>query len=112
MKPLGFFEYNKLQKNAFCVISDSGTITEESSLLGFPAITIREAHERPEGMDFGTLIMSDLDKESMINAIDITTSRVKKSHVVEDYDKDNISDIVLNIIISYTSYINKNIWKK
>lgn len=80
MKPLGFADYNKLQQNAFCVISDSGTITEESSILGFPAITVRQAHERPEGMDEGTLIMSGLESKDIITAINVVTSQKKNAY--------------------------------
>lgn len=110
-KPLGFFDYIKLQQNAFCVISDSGTITEESSLLGFPAITIREAHERPEGMDEGTLIMSGLKKENVLNSIKIVTNQIGKIDVVKDYDVDYLAQKIVKIIASYTEYVNKNTWK-
>lgn len=112
MKPLGFADYNKLQENAFCVISDSGTITEESSLLGFPAITIRQAHERPEGMDEGTLIMTGVEKDNILNAIKVVTSQVNKIHVVNDYDVDYLANKVVRIILSYTDYINRVVWKK
>ena len=112
MKPLGFADYIKLQENAFCVISDSGTITEESSLLGFPAITIRQAHERPEGMDEGTLIMSGLKKDDVLSAINVMTHSEKRSRVVGDYDTDKISQKVVRIILSYTGYINRTVWKK
>jgi len=110
MKPLGFADYNKLQQNAFCVISDSGTITEESSLLGFPAITIRQAHERPEGMDEGTLIMTGLDKETILDAIKVVTSGAMG--IVKDYNADKVSQKVVRIIMSYTGYINRTVWKK
>ncbi len=112
MKPLGFNDYNKLQKNAFCVISDSGTITEESSLLGFPAITIRQAHERPEGMDEGTLIMSGVDSKDILDSIKIVTSQQEEIHVVNDYDVDYLANKVIKIIMSYTGYINRTVWKK
>ncbi len=114
IKPLGFFDYIKLQQTAFCVISDSGTITEESSLLGFPAITIRQAHERPEGMDEGTLIMSGLKKENIINSIDVVTTQDKNSgstHLIKDYDVDNVSQKVVRIILSYIDYINHTVWR-
>jgi len=116
MKPLGFFDYIKLQKEAFCVISDSGTITEESSILKFPAITIRQAHERPEGMDAGTLIMAGLEKENVINSIDIVTSQWTEDNnvmkLVQDYDVDNVSKKVVRIIVSYIDYINRTVWKQ
>ena len=110
MKPLGFADYIKLQQNAFCVISDSGTITEESSLLGFPAITVRQAHERPEGMDEGTLIMTGLDKDTILDSIKIVTSKIMP--VVKDYDADKVAQKVVRIIMSYTGYINRTVWKK
>lgn len=110
MKPLGFADYVKLQQNAFCVISDSGTITEESSLLGFPAITVRQAHERPEGMDEGTLIMTGLDKQTILDSIKIVTST--RMPIVKDYDADLVSQKVVRIIMSYTDYINRTVWQK
>ena len=112
MKPLGFNDYNKLQMNAFCVISDSGTITEESSILGFPAITVRQAHERPEGMDEGTLIMSGVDKNDVIDAIEVVTHQETKPRIVGDYDVDNVGIKVVKIIMSYTGYINRTVWRK
>lgn len=116
LKPFGFFDYLKLQLNAYCVISDSGTITEESSILSFPAITIRNAHERPEGMDEGTLIMSGLVPEKVIDAINVTVSQYNENpkpfRVVPDYDVDNVSKKVVKIILSYTDYINKTVWRK
>jgi UDP-N-acetylglucosamine 2-epimerase (non-hydrolysing) len=114
-KPYGFHEYNNLQLNAFCVISDSGTITEESSILNLPAITIRQAHERPEGMDEGTLVMTGLNKDSIIESIKVVTSQHKDKRVtkiVRDYDVDNVSQKILRIILSYTDYINRTIWGK
>ena len=114
MKPLGFADYSKLQQYAFCVISDSGTITEESSLLGFPAVTVRQAHERPEGMDEGTLIMSDLVAKDVCDAIDCVTKqkagREFFTRPVPDYDVDNVAEKVVRIIMSYTSYINRTVW--
>lgn len=116
MKPLGFFDYNKLQKTAYCVISDSGTITEESSILNFPAITIRQAHERPEGMDEGTLIMSGLRKERILQSIDVVVSQFSQkkgvSKLVHDYNVDNFSIKIVRIIISYIDYVNRTVWKK
>ena len=116
MKPLGFFDYIWLQKNAYCAISDSGTITEESSVLGFPAITIRQAHERPEGMDEGVLIMAGLKSADIISAIDIVVGQYNENsevvHMVKDYDVDNVSSKVVRIIVSYIDYINRTVWKQ
>jgi UDP-N-acetylglucosamine 2-epimerase (non-hydrolysing) len=115
-KPYGFHEYNKLQMEAFCVISDSGTIAEEGSLLNLPAITIRQAHERPEGMDEGTLIMAGLNKDRIIEAINVVTAQHdfenRPMKVVADYNVDNVSKKVLRIILSYTDYINRTVWHK
>lgn len=116
MKPMGFFDYIKLQQKAKCVISDSGTITEESSILMFPAIMIRAAHERPEGMDEGTVIMSGISKDRILEAISVVTSQFEdesnKFRVIQDYDVDNVSIKVVRIILSYVDYINRTIWKK
>lgn len=116
MKPLSFADYAMLQKNSYCVISDSGTITEESSIMHFPAITVRQAHERPEGMDEGTLIMTGLRQEEILDAIDVVVSQYKQLyepvHIVQDYDVDNVSKKVVRIIMSYTSYINRTVWRK
>lgn len=115
-KPYGFHEYNKLQMDAFCVISDSGTIAEEGSLLNIPSVTIRQAHERPEGMDEGTLIMSGLSKARVIEAIDVVTKQHDRNKrpmkVVADYNVDNVSKKVLRIILSYTDYVNRTVWHK
>ena len=117
LKPMGFFDYNKLQKTAFCVISDSGTITEESSILNVPAITIRQAHERPEGMDEGVLIMTGLDKKRVIQSIDVVVKQFnykvdRITKLVNDYDVDNFSIKVVRIVLSYIDYINRTVWKK
>ena len=105
-------DYIKLQENAFCVISDSGTITEESSLLGFPAITVRQAHERPEGMDEGTVIMSGLDREGVLDSINVVTSQNIRMRIVDDYNNDILAAKVVRIILSYTGYINRTVWKR
>jgi len=116
LKPLGFLDYVKLQMNAICVISDSGTITEESSILNFPAVTIRQTHERPEGMDEGTLIMSGLKAARVLQSIDIVTSQHSISdrqfRLVPDYKPSNVSKKVLRIILSYTDYVNRTVWYK
>ncbi len=115
-KAMGFFDYNKLQMEAYCVISDSGTITEESSILNVPAITVRQAHERPEGMDEGILIMSGLKPVDVLRAIDVVTSQHDREHrvfrLVGDYDVDNFSKKVVRIVLSYTEYINRTTWRK
>jgi UDP-N-acetylglucosamine 2-epimerase (non-hydrolysing) len=116
LKPLGFFEYVKLQMNAACVISDSGTITEESSILDFPAVTIRQAHERPEGMDEGTLVMCGLSAASVLDSIEVVTSQRQPGkrtfRLVPDYDVDNVSQKIPRIIMSYTDYVNRTVWRK
>jgi UDP-N-acetylglucosamine 2-epimerase len=116
LKPLGFFDYNKMQQNAFCVISDSGTISEESSILNFPAITIRQAHERPEGMDEGTLIMTGLKKERILQSIEVVVSQFanekRPTRIVYDYNVDNFSIKVVRAIISYVDYVNRTVWGK
>ncbi len=111
LKPLGFFDYNRLQQSAFCVVSDSGTITEESAILGFPAITIREAHERPEGMDEGVLIMTGLRKARVLESVRvIRAQRHERFHAPMDYGPDNVSKKVVRIILSYTDYVKRTVW--
>ena len=114
-KPFGFHEYNQLQLNAYCVISDSGTITEESSILKIPAITIRQAHERPEGNDEGTLIMTGLNKNRILESIEVVVNQHNNDgpmRMVNDYSIDNVSKKVLRIILSYTDYVNRTVWSK
>ena len=116
VKPFGFFDYNKLQLESFCVISDSGTITEEASLLKLSAITIRNAHERPEGMDEGTLIMSGLKKDRVLDAIRIVTSQTNEANwmapVIGDYDVPVVSKQMLRVVYSYIDYVNRTVWSK
>lgn len=114
MKPMGFLDYNKLQKEAACVISDSGTITEESSLLKFPAIMIRQAHERPEGMDVGAVIMSGLAPQRVLESIDMAINQISDSKLldIQDYSSNQVSTQVVKVIQSYTDYINRVVWKK
>ena len=112
---LGFFDYVKLQRSAFCVISDSGTLTEEASLLSFPAVTLRESHERPEGTDVGTLVMSGSDSQSLISAVEIAYGQYQSSTSptpVADYMVSDFSWRVLKIIISYIDYVNQRVWYK
>jgi len=116
LKPMGFFDYVQMQEKSFCVVSDSGTITEESSLLNFPAITVRQVHERPEGMEEGAIIMSGLNRVDVIKSIEIVTeqhdyeNRVFRK--VKDYDVDNVSKKVVRILMSYTGYVNRTVWRK
>lgn len=115
-KPFGFFDYVNLQKNAFCVLSDSGTITEESSLLGFPAVTLRNAHERPEGNDEATLIMCGYEKNRVVKAVEVVTNQFAEGQNViksiKDYDVDNVSKKVVRIILGYTPYVDEYVWRK
>lgn len=116
MKPMGFFDYIALQKNACCVISDSGTITEESSILNFPAIMIRMAHERPEGMDEGTVIMSGIERNRVLEAVNIMVQQFNQNpnsiRIINDYNVDNVSTKVVRIILSYIDFVNRTVWKK
>lgn len=116
MKPFGFCDYIQLQMNALCVISDSGTITEEASLLNLPAITIRNAHERPEGMDAGTLIMAGLKQDRVMESVKVIISQYSRERhsvrPVYDYENTAVSKQILRIVESYTDYINRTVWHK
>jgi UDP-N-acetylglucosamine 2-epimerase (non-hydrolysing) len=116
LKPFGLFDYIKLQMEARCVISDSGTVTEESALLGFPAITIRNAHERPEGMDAGTLIMSGLKRERVLDAVEVVLAQTaggkRPTDAISDYESQNVSKKIVRIVLSYTDYIDRTVWSK
>lgn len=115
LKPLGFFDYVRLQAAASCVLSDSGTLTEESSILGFPAVTLRQAHERPEGMDVGTLVMSGLSPAGILEAIALARRHHEEGRrfaPAPDYAAADVSAKVVRIIHSYTEYVNRRVWMK
>ncbi len=116
MKPFGFCDYIRLQMESLCVISDSGTITEEASLLNLPAVTIRNTHERPEGMDVGTLIMAGLRKDHVLDAVSVIIAQhaqgTRVMAPVYDYEAPAVSKKILRIVLSYTGYINRTAWRK
>ena len=116
LKPFGFFDYIKLQMEALCILSDSGTITEEASLLNLPAVTIRNVHERPEGMDSGILIMCGLKKDSVLDAVQVIIAQHKKRSILmpiqNDYESFEVSNKILKIVMSYIDYINRTVWFK
>lgn len=113
MKPMGFTDYNNLQLNSRAVLSDSGTISEESSIMGFKALNIREAHERPEAMEEASVMMVGLNKERIIQGLEVLETQEKDSlRLVSDYSMPNVSDKVLRIVISYTDYVNRVVWSE
>ena len=114
LKPFGFCDYIKLQLEALCVVSDSGTIAEEGSLLNLPAVTIRNAHERPEGMDVGTLIMTGLKSQHVLDAVRVIIAQHDKNNrilpPVEDYEAGAVSKKILRVVMSYIPYVNRTVW--
>lgn len=116
LKPFGFFDYVKLQMEAFCILSDSGTITEEASLLNLPAITIRNAHERPEGMDEGTLIMSGLKADRVLDTVSVVMRQRRVDgrpiKLVSDYAGGEVSQKILRVVLSYVDFVNRVVWSK
>ncbi len=115
LKPFGFFDYCNLQKNSFCVLSDSGTISEESAIMKFPAISIRTSTERPEVIDKGNIILGGIKKDEILSALEITTNLfAEENHDIEPYDymDNNVSDKVIKVIQSYTRIVDRIIWGK
>jgi UDP-N-acetylglucosamine 2-epimerase len=112
LDPLGFSDYIRLQQKAHCVLSDSGTLTEESSLLGFPAVMLREQHERPEGMDEASVIMAGLDTDRVLQAVALATSPGAPLTAPADYAPSNVSRKVVRLILSHIDYVNRTVWRR
>jgi len=116
LKPMGFFDYNNLQLNAKIVLSDSGTINEESSILNFPAINLRDSHERPEAMEEAVVMMTGLNNDRILQSIAILEEQLRDDNrtikLVQDYSYNNVSDKVLRIVMSYCDFVKRNVWKE
>lgn len=116
LKPFGFHDYMHLQLKSSCVLSDSGTITEEASMLNLPAVTIRNVHERPEGMDVGAVVMSGLQRERVLDSVKLVMRHHEHEKrifpPVADYENQQASKHILRIVLSYTDYVNRNVWSK
>ena len=114
LEPLGFFDYVYLQKHAYCVLSDSGTIPEESSILNFPGVSLRNSTERPESLDAGSIVLGGINRRDMVNAIELAVNSYRdgKENPVKDYRDTNVSEKVVKIIQSYYNIVNERIWKK
>jgi UDP-N-acetylglucosamine 2-epimerase (non-hydrolysing) len=116
MDAMGFIDYVTLQRNAYCVLSDSGTLTEESAILAFPAVMIRQAHERPEGMDEATLVMGGLETDRLLQAIDTCVAHFARARrplaLPPDYRAKNVSIKVVRIVLSYVDYVNRTVWRR
>ena len=113
--PLGFFDYNKLQQNAFCVVSDSGTLPEESAYFKFPAVSVRTSTERPEAMEEGVFVLGSISTEQVLQAVHLATSMYENKELpskVDAYEDKNVSTKVVKIIQSYTGVVNRMIWRK